>query len=417
MATIAVARIGALIKLDDDTEFLLNEGDIVTDLVYRTGKVTSVISGAVRVICANTKANTAGPQTCPPDPYLSEFVKVVSLVIDSSDEFSARVTRVNVADIVGIGEVTDPSTILPEGMIEVGPGPEYKPLDQVVADADEGTVIQLLKGEYTVPLEITKSLTILGNKDVVLTKPIVIKKPAVAAVAEGTTEDTTPAEVKLDVILDNLELTGDAAIDVQYATSFTFQNSLVRDLVFTTAKGYPIKIAETPMRVVIEQNTFAANIKAAYNGIECNAILQDGSSFSNNSFEADCWVHNCINIYNAADGANIMCENNYYGAGVYGNRVGLKGDVKNVTITFKDNMRDDAIPSDWPDLCTIQPYGTATTSMKGLTLIFCNNDNKDKLLCYLYAGKSDTPWTDETYPVVIINGERVEVPSEKCPLY
>ena len=66
MATIAVAKIGATLKING-VEYPIYEGDIVNNLVYMDNGVEKTITGAIRVISASTAAQNVDPHTtCPP---------------------------------------------------------------------------------------------------------------------------------------------------------------------------------------------------------------------------------------------------------------------------------------------------------------------------------------------------------------
>ena len=58
MATIAVAKIGATLKING-VEYPIYEGDIVNNLVYMDNGVEKTITGAIRVISASTEIGRA----------------------------------------------------------------------------------------------------------------------------------------------------------------------------------------------------------------------------------------------------------------------------------------------------------------------------------------------------------------------
>lgn len=416
MAT-AVARLGVELSFDDGTSFIVNEGDIVTGLVYKKGKDQLTIDeGRVRVICARTAAYSGGPDECPPESYMAKFITVTQLIVDYSDENYAKIARINVNDLVTIETVTNPADISDENTLIVGPGPEFKGLDEVIAAAPEDATICLEPGTYDVPLNISKSVTILGSVGTVLTSPIIVDSGAVAAVAaEG--EVTTPTEpAPISVIIDGVTLTGAASINVVKADTFSMTNCTMENLEFSGTKGYPIRLGEVPMLVTIDHNTFNKNAANSYNGIECNAILKDGSSFSNNYFNEGCWTHNSVNVYNAEDGATVHIDNNYYAPGVDTNRLGYKGNVANATLTVSANKCESGFTNEWVGLLCIQPYGSKTESMKGITVKMDDNECYSTQLAYLYAGSKDMQWTDDNMPTVMVNGKVVAIPSDLCAL-
>lgn len=103
MATTATAKLGVVLKLSDTKSVTLTEGDEILNMTYGSDK--KVISGRVRVINAETKANSNIPADCPPEPYAHKYINVKSLTIDSSEVFDAEMTRIFVDEIQAIEKV------------------------------------------------------------------------------------------------------------------------------------------------------------------------------------------------------------------------------------------------------------------------------------------------------------------------
>lgn len=407
------ARIGVELTFADETSVKINEGDIIRGLTYKNAQKETVVmdEGAVRVICANTKAQSAGPTDCPPEPYLHKYITPTMFVMDSSDENHAILTRINISDIVSVDSVIDLSEKVTEDAIIVGPGPEYKSLDQVLAEAADGAVIQLQAGEYTAPLNITKNVNIIGEKGTVLSGPIVIENSAPATTAENA--DASETE-RLSVQIGNVTLTGDALIKVGAGVeTFVLTDSTFGGHNFTGDKVMPIAItSEEPILLMIDGNTFEDEDKASYNLIDVYGKLVDGSSISNNKFSAACCRHNCISLYNIEDDAEIrICDNHAdYSANMV--RIGFKGTPKG-TVYMERNSYDttDENPA-YQGLFLVQPYGDKTVSFAGTVIhVVDTTFPAGTQLGYIYASGKDTPWTDDNKPEIYVDGEKVDVPS------
>lgn len=419
MATIGVARLGVIIKLSHDKAVVVNEGDCVTGLRYVYNRKEYTLDGCVRVICARTSSYAGGPTTCPPEPYTQNYITPTKLIIDSSEEHRATLTEVNIADIIDIESVG-----LHGNNIVVGPGAEYKPLGDVVSAAEEGAVIELMPGAYEGDVVLNKDVTLVLDPDTELTGALTFTAGNAAVIGGKvsgpvTIGDDMTRSISNPVIaqFDCVEFTGDAKIVVNQGVDMlniggcTFGGHNMA----TGKKEYLIHVkGESEIQLNINDCMFNEEPKESYNLIEILGILKDGSSITGNYFNTKCVAHNCISIYNAVDGANILIAGNHYGPDVYKNRLGLKGNPQNVKITFQDNISDDPAPDTWAGLLMIQPYGSATESMAGVTLVFDNNDNKGNPFCYLYAGKSDTQWTADNVPTIYIDGEKIAVPGPLC---
>lgn len=143
MPITATAKLGVKVNLGEP-DIILYEGDVVRGLVYKAGTETRTIDGTVRVVHATTKAVTTAPDDCPPEPYLHRYITVTSLVIDSSAQYDAELTRINVENIIAIGSVNGKSNAA------------------IVNDVPYGTI--------------EEALAAANGEEVVLTQPVAVEK-------------------------------------------------------------------------------------------------------------------------------------------------------------------------------------------------------------------------------------------------
>lgn len=418
MATTAIAKIGATLRTSDGKEFTVYENDLIQDLTYTNGNTTATLSGRVRVIAASTTAQNTGPTDCPPEPYVHRYISPTMLVIDSSDENYAILTRVNIANIVSIGSVTTAAEAAEEGQIVIGPGSQYQTLDAVIAAAEEGAVVKLKAGTYAAPITVTKSISIISEDGAVLTGAIRVD----GAQDPGTmAEDGADAEEKapVTVTLRGLTLTGDALIDIDNVDAFTMENCTFENHNMST-KTMPISIGTkgtaAPMLVKIDHNVFGDQTQYSYNLIDVYSKLKDGSSISNNEFTDQCCTHNQISLYGIDTGATIDISNNHAEVSKNLVRIGFIGTPIG-TVIMDGNSYDatDADPA-YAGLFLVQPYGKETLSFSGTTIKIDNTKAPSPIqqIGYIYAGPSDTPWTEDNKPVIFVNGKAVTIPDSSA---
>lgn len=173
MAT-AIANVGVVLKFEDESTILINEGDLVTNLVYKQGKNEVTVTGTARVICARTVNYNSGPTECPPEPYLFNYIKPTMIIIDSSDEYNAQINRINISDIVSVESVAEPSDEpadpddpnnpdepeLPEVSIG-GADSEYADLQSAIDAIESGKLVGKLSLADDVAVE--KTLVVKGD--------------------------------------------------------------------------------------------------------------------------------------------------------------------------------------------------------------------------------------------------------------
>lgn len=401
----AIAKVGVELTLDNGKSFTLFEGDIVNNLSYKTsGGGVNTVTGAVRVIKGVTSSNAAFTNTCPPEPYLYRTVAITGFVIDISSKYDAGLVSVSTNMITDLESVSsDPSEIV------VGPGPEYATLDQVIKNAEAGSTITLAAGQYETPLEINKSITIKGNGVAELRAKIKIGSE-LATLAEG-------AEKPI-VHIEGVTLSGDATVNVAgNIASLTIKNSKFANHNLST-KTMPIAItsaATEPMSLTITGCEFGDQNSHSYNLIDVYAPLSV-CEISNNTFSEECCAHNHVSLYGIDSGGVINLNNNKIAMSRNFVRIGFKGEpagtVNMVGNTY--NKTDESNGGEWAGLALVQPYGSQTISFAGVTIAIddtVNNTNYDQLI-YLYAGSSDTKFTDSNKPVITINGvdKTAEIP-------
>ena len=138
MAT-ANSIIGAELVLGSDATVTVFEGDIIENMVYKSGNTTKTISGAIRVINATTKTCSTVPKSCPPEPYVHKYITIQSLTIDSSEVFDAEMNQISVADIINIGSINgNKLAIQVDGQI-------YSDVAEALANLSDGSVITLME--------------------------------------------------------------------------------------------------------------------------------------------------------------------------------------------------------------------------------------------------------------------------------
>lgn len=401
----AIAKVGVELTLDNGKTFTLFEGDIVNNLSYKTSSGgVNTVTGAVRVIKGVTSSNASFTNTCPPEPYLYRTVAITGFVIDISSQYDAELVSVSTNMIADLESVSsDPSEIV------VGPGPEYATLDKVIENAESGSTITLAAGQYEAPLTINKSVTIKGNGVAELRGKIEIGSEA-ATLAEG--------DEKPSVHIEGVTLSDDATIKVAgNIASLTIKNSKFANHNLSV-KTMPIAITSAvtePMELTITGCEFGDQNSHSYNLIDVYAPLS-ACDISGNTFSEECCTHNHVSLYGIDVGGVINLNNNKIAMSRNFVRIGFKGEPTG-TVNMIGNAYDKTDESnngEWAGLALVQPYNTQTTSFAGITINIddtANNTSCDQLI-YLYAGASDTKFTEENKPIIKIDGidKTAEIP-------
>ena len=385
MAVISKAVVSAQLTIDNKV-YTVSEGDVVNDLVYSSSGTEKTISGAVRVLNVSTKSNNTIPSDCPPEPYAHRYISVYAMVIDSSDVYDADLVRINVSNIISIGGVVPKG-----GTITVGPGEQYKPLADVIAAAEPGSTIELTDGKFEAPLTLDKDVNIVGSANTVLS---------------GAINVSGNADHPIAVKLSGVKLTADAALKVNNTKEFSMENCTFEGHNLTS-KTMPVAVVtDNPIKLVIENCTFGAQNEHSYNLIDVYGKLADGSSISNNKFvDASC-THNQISLYGVEDGAVINVNNNDVAKSANLLRIGFKGTPK-----CRVNLIGNSYASTDPDplyegLFLVQPYAKQTETFAGVTVNVekTTMPDPDGQLYYLFANPTDTQFTEDNRPMVIVDG-------------
>ena len=170
------------------------------------------------------------------------------------------------------------------------------------------------------------------------------------------------ADKKLDVKLIGLDLTDNATITVNHATSFNMTNCVVYDLDLTQ-KTMPISFtAEEPCKIEICDNTFKKNNQYSYNLIDVYPKLMELSKINNNRFEKGCCTHNTISLYGLDKDADIQCNDNFCQESKNMLRIGFKGESNGRIEILRNCYNETDEDPLYAGLVIVQPYGKQTTS-------------------------------------------------------
>lgn len=398
--TIAIAKLGCTIKLEDGRSFLVFEGDVIDNLTFKTGTSEKTVTGAVRVICASTKTQQDGPEDCPPEPYVYKSINTTQLVIDSSDENHAILDRVNISDILDIGGVRTAKEVQEENMIIIGGGSQYRPLVDVLAEAEAGAVVKLAAGTYEAPMALDKDITICADGNATLACQIDLKK---------TVDGAGPKITLEGVVL------SDAAVITSAGTAELVMKNCVIGGFNPEKSTQPVHFLNSvpePILVTIEGCEFLANNENCYNLFNIYAPFKDGSSISGNIFRKGCVTHNIISFFAVEDGATVYFNDNiceYSGNMVH---IQIPGSPK-CTIMMEGNTYLETDPVDeYGGLFIVQPFADKTVSYEGV-VIHCNgteNQTENPQIGYIYMHSKNTQLTEAQYPTVFMDGVQVKLP-------
>lgn len=158
------------------------------------------------------------------------------------------------------------------------------------------------------------------------------------------------------------------------------------------------------------EDCYFSGTENVYNAFELNFQVADGSVIKGNEFSEAVGSHNVINIYDVEDGGTINITDNHFAKSVNAIRIGVKGD-KAVEINIVNNEYDttDMTSPEWGGLVLIQPYATATTSMKDVVVNINGtvNNTENPQIYYYYAGANDAALGYDNKPKIYIDGHRV----------
>lgn len=393
----ATVKVTVDLELSNGTIVNLAEGDIIDDVTYRENGETKVLDGAVRVIeCVTRTVPRTEDDKCHHEPYMDKYVTAKSIVVDSSEKYDMEIKEIPVSAIIGIGSVDKTG-----GAITVGPGPQFKPLTDIIKEAPAGAVVKLTAGTYDVPMTLDKDIAIVSDGDAKLTGVINIKKAA---------DGTAPV-----VNLEGVTLTGDAVVQLDGAKTFIMKGCKVGG--FNPEKStQPIHFLNSspdPVLVVIEDNEFLPSNENCYNLINIYGKFMDGSSISNNIFRQGCSQHNLISFFAVDDGATVYFNDNQceYVKDMAMVHVQIPGSPK-CTVIMEGNSyvsHPDTDPK-WEGLFVVQPFSTQTVDYKDVT-IQCNNTTKPEgQIGCRYAHANNTQLADDQWATVLVDGVKTTLP-------
>jgi hypothetical protein len=281
-------------------------------------------------------------------------------------------------------------------------------------EKDKTTGVVVDSGEVADALTLQDSVVISGAKSTVpATNPS--RANDTIAPDETVIKGALTVSDSADVTLTGLTITDGALINLGKAKTLTLKNTKVLKLTPTAKKTMAILgqfDSDGKGTVVnIEGCYFADNAKtdtgSIYNFFEFNTKIADGSVIKNNYFTKACCTHNVINLYDVADNATIEISGNHFESSKNAIRIGCVGDRKNVTININDNSFDETDDAPWDGLVMIQPYGTKTENMSGITVNMNRNKGTCTHMLYCFYNKSDTHMNEDNLPKIYLNGRYV----------
>ena len=374
METFFTYGINLTIALSDTTTnvITLEEGQVVTGLTYLS-------KGGERTIDTKVVAITYDKDLNP-----LQLKTVADGVVRDFD----------MLQIKAIESITTPAT------------PDT-PLSSLI-ESTTGPVVYAGTGTFADSLEIKKDIEISGAKAGIPANTA--KRDITSFEGETVLSGTVSCSADTTVTLDGVVLTEKALLSLGSAKEVTLKNCIITNLNPTAAKSFVVSTGTTPTKLNVSGCYFGTNksVGGAFrNTLELNCKLKDGSVIANNYFEDGCSGNNDICIYDVDEGAYITVENNVWERSANGIRVGTKGDAI-CTIDIKNNTyyATDENNPEYAGLVLIQPYSSATTSMKNVTVNILNTTHKDnEQVYYLYSGGKDMKFTPETLPTVTLDGE------------
>ena len=375
---------GEVLRSDNSiNKFSLEEGQIINDLVYLFGGSEKSIPSAKLVAVSREKDN----------------IKPVTMYMNMSGMLKAVKTN----QIVSIGESSDVLSQLDS-------------ISEAINGLTEGnSTIYLDSCTFYDPVNITKSVKILGAKANI--NPMDGNRNKTTFAGESVIAGAITLSPNVELELNGLVLSEKAFLSVGSASNVTIKNCIVIGLTPAAKKSCFIMTGSgTPLKLILENNYFGPFVPGENTGIwnfvNIDCTLVNGSKISGNYFEKGYNNNDGISIYNVENGAVIEISDNTWEFSGNGVRLGIKG---NPTAMFniRDNIYHSTLENDNAGLLCIQPYNRSTTSMSGITINLSNiTHDDDRRTWYLFQTKNDMEFTEETIPVVIEDGVKVEKPLE-----
>ena len=393
--TVGVARIGIELRLPDGDTKNVNPDDYMSKVVVeQLDHTVKTISGRLRAVCGSSRYQNFMPRFYNPmGPQLSDYVLPQMLVIDTSEQHKFKLEYVPIMSIQSIDEIKSAQII--DGTI-VGPGNQYAPLDTVITNAKEGDIIELLSGDYDANLVINKSLTIMTRGRATLSGSITV----------GVAGDEKDLEFKLI----GMDLTKDATINVNHATSFIMTNCEVYG-VNAGANGALVLFNEqNELHLEISECTFQQC--TARNVIYVNPYLTEDSRIDNNRFEEGCCTGDTIVLKGLARNGDIQVLDNYCYRSMNLVRISFRGE-SNGRILLRGNQYSFTDPATaYAGIVCIEPDGQDFVSMLMLDISISDTTNTSGIsqLVYLFSDVGDAIFTSATKPCIYIDGYFKEIP-------
>lgn len=288
-------------------------------------------------------------------------------------------------------------------------------ISNIIAESEIGAGIVLPANTFTDSINITKSITMVGNKENEIAS---FGSRATDSIAKNETIvlNTVTGEANADIVIKGVTFTENSYIDPNGASSITFKNCKFVETVPNASKSYMIKDNgfrnddEKPLLLQIEgcyfgNNTDSENNKM-YNLFEIRSRLANGSYIKNCYFAKKCALNNIISLYDVEQGATIEISNNHFESSKNAIRVGFTNHPK-CTLKINNNIIDETDIDEYAGLILVQPYGIKTETFEDVTIEMYNNKytkDEDKQIGYLYCGGGDTKITSETAPKVHTDG-------------
>lgn len=294
-------------------------------------------------------------------------------------------------------------------------------INDIIAQAsgDEAIGLVLPAADFTDTIVITKSATIVGNKETV-TASTGARATDTIADDETVILNTVTGDADADVTIKGLTFTENCYINPNGARSMTFKNckfvetapNKVQSLLIYDDEHQKAHEDKSTILLQLEGCYFGTNTSTEtnnmYNLINLYAKIADGSYIKNCYFAKECMTHNIINLYAVEDGATIEISGNHFEKSANAIRLGFHGHPK-CKVIINNNIYDET-DTDYPEyagLLLVQPGGDKTETFEDVVIEMYNNKytgGEETQIGYMYCGANETQITAETAPKVHTDG-------------
>ena len=392
-----LSRLGAIIKLLDGRRFEIFENDIIYGLEFVDDKSTRIIDeGSVRVIYATTTAHNGYGNNCITEPHMHKYVTPNMILLDSSTANKAVLTFVDIDKIINIKSVKTQKQLEEETMIITGVGNQYRPLSDVINEAEPGSCIKLLGGTYDTPITLNKNITICADGDVIITAPIELK---------NMSEGDEPLKIKFENLVFSesgfITSAGTSELEMEHCTLGGF-NPVEEEQLIHFLSSDP-----DPILLTMRRCEFLPNNKNCNNLINIYAPLKDGSIISNVVFRKHSCTHNQINLLAVEDDATIYINNNICGYSANMVHIQIPGSPR-CTIMLEGNQYFETDNNrKWGGLFFVQPFLDRTVTYENMVIHVNNTANctDNEQIGYMYIGANDSQLSEDKYPKVFVDGK------------